>query len=124
MAAAATWRACRPSRSTRPRRAGPPRSPRSAHPLRAAPPPPRPPAPGGPPPPGGPAPHDPPAHPPLCEPPRRHLARRPGTDHDHVEAPHRRDYNEGATQPLGTTGFDVVDSWGRLRVEVPEASLN
>jgi hypothetical protein len=28
------------------------------------------------------------------------------------------------TQPLGTTGFDVVGSWGRLRVEVPEASLN
>jgi hypothetical protein len=24
----------------------------------------------------------------------------------------------------GTTGFDVVGSWGRLRVEVPEASLN
>ena len=23
---------------------------------------------------------------------------------------------------LGTTGFDVVGSWGRLRVEVPEAS--
>ena len=28
---------------------------------------------------------------------------------------------EGA---LGTTGFDVVGSLGRLRVEVPEASLN
>ena len=27
-----------------------------------------------------------------------------------------------ATQPLGTTGFDVVGSWGWLRVEVPEAS--
>jgi hypothetical protein len=26
------------------------------------------------------------------------------------------------TQPLGTTGFDVVGSWGWLRVEVPEAS--
>jgi hypothetical protein len=26
--------------------------------------------------------------------------------------------------PLGTTGFDVVGSWGWLRVEVPEASLN
>jgi predicted kinase len=25
-------------------------------------------------------------------------------------------------KPLGTTGFDVVGSWGRLRVEVPEAS--
>ena len=25
---------------------------------------------------------------------------------------------------LGTTGFDVVGSWGWLRVEVPEASLN
>jgi hypothetical protein len=24
--------------------------------------------------------------------------------------------------PLGTTGFDVVGSWGWLRVEVPEAS--
>jgi predicted kinase len=29
-----------------------------------------------------------------------------------------------AHTPLGTTGFDVVGSWGRLRVEVPEASLN
>ncbi len=28
------------------------------------------------------------------------------------------------TQPLGTTGFDVVGSWGWLRVEVPEASQN
>jgi hypothetical protein len=27
-------------------------------------------------------------------------------------------------EPLGTTGFDVVGSWGWLRVEVPEASLN
>ena len=26
------------------------------------------------------------------------------------------------TKPLGTTGFDVVGSWGWLRVEVPEAS--
>ena len=26
------------------------------------------------------------------------------------------------TEPLGTTGFDVVGSWGWLRVEVPEAS--
>ena len=26
----------------------------------------------------------------LGEPPRRHLARRPGADHHHVEAPHRR----------------------------------
>jgi len=26
------------------------------------------------------------------------------------------------TQPLGTTGFDVVGSRGWLRVEVPEAS--
>lgn len=25
-------------------------------------------------------------------------------------------------KPLGTTGFDVVGSWGWLRVEVPEAS--
>ena len=25
-------------------------------------------------------------------------------------------------EPLGTTGFDVVGSWGWLRVEVPEAS--
>ncbi len=29
---------------------------------------------------------------------------------------------EQTTQPLGTTGFDVVGSWGWLRVEVPEAS--
>jgi len=27
-------------------------------------------------------------------------------------------------KPLGTTGFDVVGSWGWSRVEVPEASLN
>ena len=26
--------------------------------------------------------------------------------------------------PPGTTGFDAVGSWGRLRAEVPEASLN
>src|SRR5205085_12171776 len=26
---------------------------------------------------------------------------------------------EGTTQPAGTTGFDVVGSWGWLRVEVP-----
>src|SRR5829696_4861176 len=31
------------------------------------------------------------------------------------------DYN-AETQPQGTTGFDVVGSWGQLRVEVPEAS--
>jgi hypothetical protein len=30
----------------------------------------------------------------------------------------------GTYGPLGTTGFDVVGSWGWLRVEVPEASLN
>ena len=29
---------------------------------------------------------------------------------------------EPQKEPLGTTGFDVVDSWGWLRVEVPEAS--
>ena len=29
-------------------------------------------------------------------------------------------YNGALT--LGTTGFDVVGSWGQLRVEVPEAS--
>src|SRR3954452_14853286 len=34
------------------------------------------------------------------------------------------DYNEVSKTTLGTTGFDVVGSWGRLRVEVPEASLN
>jgi hypothetical protein len=28
----------------------------------------------------------------------------------------------GEYKPLGTTGFDVVGSWGWLRVEVPEAS--
>jgi adenylate kinase family enzyme len=30
----------------------------------------------------------------------------------------------GERTSLGTTGFDVVGSWGWLRVEVPEASLN
>jgi hypothetical protein len=34
------------------------------------------------------------------------------------------DYNARTHIPLGTTGFDVVGSWGWLRVEVPEASLN
>jgi len=31
---------------------------------------------------------------------------------------------EGAGTSPGTTGFDVVESWGWLRAEVPEASLN
>ena len=62
----------------------------------------------------------------LREPPRRHLAGRPGADHHHIEAPHgprtlTASTMEEHTTP-GTTGFDVVGSWGRLRVEVPEAS--
>ena len=36
-------------------------------------------------------------------------------------APYPRSTMEGHNTP-GTTGFDVVGSWGRLRVEVPEAS--
>ncbi len=31
---------------------------------------------------------------------------------------------EGAGTSPGTTGFDAVGSWGWLRAEVPEASLN
>src|SRR5262245_19967031 len=33
-------------------------------------------------------------------------------------------YNETVHSPWGRHGFDVADSRGRLRVEVPEASLN
>ena len=32
------------------------------------------------------------------------------------------DYNGTSNRTPGTTGFDVVGSWGWLRVEVPEAS--
>jgi hypothetical protein len=33
-------------------------------------------------------------------------------------------YNRQCIRSPGTTGFDAVGSWGWLRVEVPEASLN
>ena len=67
----------------------------------------------------------------VREPPRRHLAGRPGSDHHHVEGSHPRSvrrykgprlYNGRRTYPWGRHGFDVVGSQGRLRVEVPEAS--
>ena len=59
----------------------------------------------------------------LREPPRRHLAGRPRADHHDIEL--RMDgtlATMGRDKTPGTTGFDVVGSWGRLRVEVPEAS--
>ena len=65
----------------------------------------------------------------VGQPAGRHLAARTGAEHHHVEAAHRTPWLEGRTRlqwrgikPLGTTGFDVVGSWGWLRVEVPEAS--
>ena len=36
--------------------------------------------------------------------------------------PHPSHHYNGRSTTPGTTGFDVVGSWGRLRVEVPEAS--
>ena len=92
-AAAAPSTACTPRTSTPRRRGDPRRSRPSAHARRAVPPPPRPPA-----------------------------RRRPPRHRSSAWTATLATTTMGRVTTPGTTGFDVVGSWGRLRVEVPEAS--
>ena len=93
-AAAAPSTACRPRTSTRRRPCGPRRSRPRARPRPAA----RP-------------------------PPRRRARRRSPPRRSCASFSFAGDgLQYGGKKPLGTTGFDVVGSWGWLRVEVPEAS--